>query len=54
MNGIPSSEFNNSDRKRNFLTRSPNQYQEYDTEKEISGIDEYRACLVFFWRFVRN
>ena len=39
---------NNPNRQKYVLTRSPNQYPTYDTEEELSAIDECKDCLVVF------
>ena len=48
MNKNLSSECVIPDRQIKFLTRSPNQYPDYETSDEISSIVEYKGCIVFF------
>ena len=48
MNKILLSECDNPDRQKKILTRSPNQYPDYETSDEALSIDEYKDCVVIF------
>ena len=48
LNKILLSELENPDREIKIITRSPNQYPNYETSQEISTIDDYKDCLVIF------
>ena len=47
-NKILLSEYDNPDRQIKKLTRSSNQYPNYETTDEILSIDEYKDCVVNF------
>ena len=48
LNKILLSELENPDKDIKYLTRSPNQYPNYETSQEISTINDYKDCLVIF------
>ena len=54
MNNLLSTELNNPDWRRKFSTRSPNQYLDYDTEDEVSTIEENNDCVVVFDDVLEN
>ena len=48
LNKILLSELDYPDREIRIITRSPNQYPNYETSQEISTIDDYKDCTVVF------
>ena len=48
LNKILLHELENPNREIKILTRSPNQYPNYETSQEVSTIDDYKDCVVIF------
>ena len=48
LNKILLSELENPDREIKIITRSPNQYPQYETSQEISTINDYKDCTCNF------